>query len=212
MQIVASLIEKYIDEYSEQEDELLKNLYRETQLKILMPHMCSGHTQGQLLYLLTKISRAQNVLEIGTFTGYATICFAKGISENGIVDSIDINKELSDLCLKYFRLGGFENKINLHIGNAIEIIPTLTKKYDIVFIDADKQNYSAYYHLVFDMVNPGGLIIADNVLWKGDVVNQKKSKDAEAMHQYNLLVQNDRRVESIILSIRDGLNIARKKN
>ncbi|MEI6311996.1 MAG: O-methyltransferase [Bacteroidota bacterium] len=211
MQIVADLIEKYMDTYSEHEDALLKNLYRETQLKVLMPHMCSGHVQGQLLYMLTKIIRAQSVLEIGTFTGYATICFAKGIQENGVVDTIDINKELSDLSTKYFRLGGYENKINLLVGNALEIIPSLDKKYDLVFIDADKQNYSKYYDIVFDMVNPGGLIIADNILWKGEVTAEKKSKDAEAMHQYNKKTQKDTRVESIILSIRDGLNIARKK-
>ena len=209
--MIYELIEKYINENSSEEDNNLKELYRETQLKILMPHMCSGHVQGQLLYLLSKISRCKNILEIGTFTGYATICMAKGMLESGIVDTIDINRELEDICQKYFEKCGVIEQIRMHIGKATDIIPTLNKKYDLVFIDADKANYATYYDLVFDKVNNGGLIIADNILWKGEVVNEKKSKDCEAMHQYNHKVKNDSRVESIILSLRDGLNIARKK-
>ena len=209
--MVNLLLEEYIYKNSSDEDQILKELYRETQLKVLMPHMCSGHVQGQLLSLLAKISNSVNALEIGTFTGYASISIARGLRENGCLDTIDRNKELQDICLKYFEKSNLENQIHLHIGNAVEIIPTLNKIYDFVFIDADKANYNLYFDLVIDKVKSGGLIIADNILWKGEVVNENKSKDCEAMHQYNLKVKNDTRVESLILSVRDGLNIARKK-
>ncbi len=209
--MINNLLENYIYKNSCDEDHVLKELYRETQLKILMPHMCSGHVQGQLLYLLAKISNSVHALEIGTFTGYASISIARGLSDSGCLDTIDINKELQDICFKYFEKTNLQNKIQMHIGNAKEIIPSLNKTYDFVFIDADKANYNLYFDLVIDKVKSGGLIIADNILWKGEVVDEKKSKDCEAMHQYNLKVKNDARVESLILSVRDGLNVARKK-
>lgn len=211
MNIVSKSIENYIDEQSNEQDPVLQDLLRETHLKVLMPHMCSGPVQGQLLYLLAKMIRAKNILEIGTFTGYATICMAKALDETGCVDTIDINKELQELCQKYFARSGQERKITMHMGSAIDLIPKMKKQYDLVFIDAHKQEYGLYYDLVFDQVNAGGLIIADNVLWKGDVALAKRSRDADAMHQYNSKIKQDSRVESIILSVRDGLNIARKK-
>lgn len=206
-----ALLEEYIRLHSSSEDDVLSTLYRDTHIKILQPHMCSGSIQGQFLSLLTKISGAKNVLEIGTFTGYASICFAKSLADGGFVDTIDINKELVDFCEPYFRKAQVQDKINMYIGPAIDIIDSLSREYDIVFIDADKQNYALYYDKVFDKVRSGGLIIADNVLWKGEVVHEQKSKDCEAMHQYNIKVKADPRVEPFILSLRDGLNIARKK-
>lgn len=208
--MIPNTLNAYTEQYTSPENEVLKALYRETQLKVLMPHMCSGHVQGMFLKTVTQIAQAKHVLEIGTFTGYATLCFAMGMEEDGNIDTIDCNAELEDLCVRYFEMADQKHKIKMHIGKALDIIPTLHTLYDIVFIDADKASYEAYFEAVIDKTRRGGLIIADNVLWKGQVCEEKRSKDAEAMHRYNSKLKEDSRVESVLLTVRDGLHIARK--
>lgn len=204
-------LNKYLASFSSPEDEVLQELTRETFLKVQMPHMISGHLQGQLLQLLVQIANSKNVLEIGTFTGYATLCMAKGLPADGKITTLDLNEELATLCHKYWEKAGVSDKIELRIGKALHIIPTLNQKWDLVFIDADKANYSAYFDAVIDQVKSGGLIVADNVLWSGKVLLENKDKDTQIIHAYNEKVLNDSRVENFILPIRDGLNIARKK-
>lgn len=204
-------LNNYIASYSSAEDEVLQALTRETFLKVQMPHMISGNLQGQFLALLVQISQAKKILEIGTFTGYATLCMAKAQDENGSIITIDINEELEPICKKYWTMATVQNKIDFKAGKALEIIPTLSKEFDMVFIDADKANYSAYFDAIIDQVKSGGLIVADNVLWSGKVLLENKDKDTQNIHAYNEKVRNDPRVENFILPIRDGLNIARKK-
>ena len=203
-------LNNYITEFSSPEDDVLKELTRETYLKIQMPHMISGNLQGQFLALLVQISQAKKILEIGTFTGYATQCMAKAQSENGSIITIDINEELEPICKKYWTMANVQNKIDFKAGKALEIIPTLSEQFDMVFIDADKANYSNYFDAVIDKVKKGGLIIADNVLWSGKVLNETKDKDTQNIHNYNEKIKLDTRVQNFILPIRDGLNIAVK--
>ncbi len=189
---------------------VLYDLERETYLKALAPQMLSGHLQGQFLRLLSKLKQPSTILEIGTFTGYSAICLASGLKEGGILHTIEVNEELEDMILKYVRIANLQDKIKLHIGDAREIIPELHVNYDIVFIDAGKKDYAFYYDLIFDQVNPGGLIIADNVLWSGKVLEKKQQKDAAIIDAFNKKVHADERVENILLPIRDGLIIAQK--
>ncbi len=188
----------------------LYDLERETYLKTLAPQMSSGHLQGQFLRFISKMKQPETILEIGTFTGYSAICLAAGLKNNGILHTIEVNEELEDIILKYFEKTGLTEKIKLHIGNAKEIVPKLKLNYDIVFIDAGKNDYAFYYDLVFDMVKPGGLIIADNVLWSGKVMEKKQRKDASLLDAFNKKIHADERVENILLPIRDGLIIAQK--
>lgn len=204
-------LNNYIASFSSPEDEVLQALTRETFLKVQMPQMISGHLQGHFLQLLVQLMQCKNVLEIGTFTGYATLCMAKGLPTNGKITTLDINEELTSICNKYWEKAGIADKIEMHIGKALEIIPTLNQTWDLVFIDADKANYCAYFDAVIDQVKSGGLIVADNVLWSGKVLLENKDKDTQNIHAYNEKVHNDLRVENFILPIRDGLNIARKK-
>lgn len=204
-------LNKYLASFSSPEDEVLQDLTRETFVKVQMPQMISGHLQGQFLQLMVQLMQCKNVLEIGTFTGYATLCMARGLPTNGKITTIDCNEELATLCHKYWEKAGVSDKIELRIGKALHIIPTLNQKWDLVFIDADKANYSAYFDAVIDQVKSGGLIVADNVLWSGKVLLENKDKDTQIIHAYNEKVLNDSRVENFILPIRDGLNIARKK-
>lgn len=176
-----------------------------------MPQMLSGHVQGNFLSLLSTLVQPKRILEIGTFTGYATICLAKGLSNDGLLYTIDINQELEHICNKYFEKAGLRKKIISLYGNAMQLIPDLNEIFDLVFIDADKANYSNYYDLVSDKVEPGGLIIADNVLWSGKVLDEKKDKDTVAIDNFNQKVQDDNRVENVLISVRDGLMIVRKK-
>jgi predicted O-methyltransferase YrrM len=188
----------------------LEELERETHLHTLSPQMMSGALQGQLLFLLCSLQQPLAALEIGTFTGYGTLCLAKGLPENGRLHTIEINPELSHINRKYFEKTGLAPKIIAHTGDARLIIPTLADKFDLVFIDAAKFDYDFYYELVFDRVNPGGLILADNVLWGGKIVAQSKDADTLAMAAFNDKVQRDPRVENLMLPLRDGLLIARK--
>lgn len=188
----------------------LRELERETHLHTLSPQMLSGHLQGQLLALLSALKQPAVALEIGTFTGYAALCLAKGLPENGILHTIEINPELEHISRKYFKKTGLEHKIRLHLGDAREVIPTLNAAFDLVFIDAAKPDYSIYYDLVFDKVNPGGLILADNVLWGGKVLSKAADPDTAAIKAFNQKIRGDERVETLMLPLRDGLLIARK--
>ena len=203
-------ITAYCEAHTTEIDEVLYDLERETYLKTLAPQMMSGALQGQLLQLICQIHQPKQILEIGTFTGYATICMARGITEEGILHTIEANKELVYIIEKYLKRANLSNKVQLHVGKAQQIIPDLTGPFDIVFIDAGKQHYEFYYDLVFEQVSPGGLIIADNVLWSGKVVQKEHDKDTSIIHAFNEKIQKDERVTNVMLPIRDGLIIARK--
>lgn len=210
-------LEKTLDEYcaafSGLPAELLRDLERETHLKTLAPQMMSGALQGQLLYLLCRLMQAQSVLEIGTFTGYATICLAKGMLADGVLHTIEANKELGWLIRKYLNLAQVEERVHLHLGDAFQIIPGLTDTFDLVFLDAGKRDYARLYDLIFDRVRSGGLILADNVLWSGKVISRERWKDADTrmLHAFNQKIKADNRVEPLILPLRDGLMLIRKK-
>lgn len=205
-------IEKYIDEHSEQEPEVLARLSRVTHQKILRPRMLSGNLQGQLLKMLCRMNHARRVLELGTFTGYAAISMAMGLEEDGVVHTVDINDEIEEFTREYIDRSGLSDRIVFHIGDACEIIPQLDEMFDLVFIDADKRQYADYYRLVFDKVRPGGIIVADDVLWEGKVLDEA-SRDAQTrgILDFNALVQADGRVENLLLPIRHGLMLIRKK-
>ena len=201
----------YVESNSQNEPQLLKELNRETHLKVLNPRMLSGSYQGRLLSLLSKIISPKSVLEIGTYTGYSALCIAEGLDKNGIIDTIDINEELQEIQNKYFKQSGSEKQIYHHVGTALDIIPKIDKCFDLVFLDADKENYPEYYDLVIDKIVSGGILIADNVLWSGKVIDKKDSDlTTIKLIEFNNLVQNDKRVETMILPIRDGLSICRK--
>jgi caffeoyl-CoA O-methyltransferase len=210
MEFIHEKINAYAEQHSTPETTALKNLNRETQVKILMPRMVSGHLQGRVLSMLSHMIKPMNILEIGTYTGYSAICLAEGLQEGGVLHTIDVNEELTEMVNKYVNEAGFTNKIQAHVGKALDIIPTLNYEFDMVFIDADKVNNAAYYDLVFDKVRKGGYIITDNVLWSGKVVNEKLDTDTKIIIDFNAKVHNDPRVENVLLPIRDGLLVARK--
>lgn len=215
MKLFDPALQQYIENHCSPENDLLQALNRETYLKVLMPQMLSGPLQGQVLSMLVYMLRPDNILEIGTFTGYAALWMAQALPPGGKLYTLDINEELEDMVRKYIGKAGLEEKIDYRIGNALEIIPTLDVTFDLVFIDADKVNYKRYYELVFDKVRKNGFIIADNVLWGGKVVSEnseKNSKHTQAILEFNEYVHNDPRVENVLLPIRDGLMIARKLN
>lgn len=206
-------IDKYILNHIEPEDEILKELDRDTHLNVIGARMISGHLQGQVLTMLSKMITPKNILEIGTFTGYSAICLAKGLKENGKLITIEIDDELENMAKKYFVKAGVENKIVQRIGAALEIIPTLTETFDLVFIDAHKPEYPDYYRAVFEKVNSGGYIIADNTLWSGKVLEIPAEDDFQTrgIIEFNSIIKNDDRVEKVILPLRDGMTIIRKK-
>ncbi|MFT3793404.1 O-methyltransferase [Flavobacterium sp.] len=211
MHFISEQLENYVANHSENEPELLAKLNRETHQKILQPRMLSGHFQGRVLSMLSKIIHPKNILEIGTYTGYATLCMAEGLAKDGTIDTLDNNEELYDFQRKYFDLSPWKNQIHQHLGNALEIIPTLGKKFDLVFIDADKENYIHYFHAIIPMMNPGGIILSDNVLWSGKILGEVKANDksTKVLLEYNELLKNDPRVETVLLPIRDGLTMSR---
>ena len=204
-------IDDYSINHSQKEPLILQELTKETWQKIINPRMLSGAFQGRVLSMLSKLIQPKNILEIGTYTGYSAICIAEGLSDDGSIDTIDKNEELVDLQNKYFEKSGYRSKITQHVGLALEIIPTLNKKFDLVFIDADKLNYSNYFHLIIEKMNTGGIILSDNVLWSGKVVEElnPKDQDTKALLKYNRLLNTDPRVETVLLPIRDGLTISR---
>ena len=201
----------YVELNSQQEPTLLKELNKETNLKILNPRMLCSSYQGRVLSIISKIIKPKNVLEIGTYTGYSALCIAEGLEKNGIIHTIDINEELKEIQNKYFKKSGFGNQIQQHIGNAIEIIPKINECFDFVYLDADKENYDKYFDLVIDKIVSGGVLISDNVLWSGKVLNTNhQDLITEKLIEFNQLVKKDKRLDSIILPIRDGLSICRK--
>ncbi len=201
----------YVELNSQQEPTLLKELNKETNLKILNPRMLCSSYQGRVLSIISKIIKPKNVLEIGTYTGYSALCIAEGLDKNGIIHTIDINEELKEIQNKYFKKSGFGNQIHQHIGNAIKIIPKINEYFDFVYLDADKENYNEYFDLIIDKIVPGGVLISDNVLWSGKVLHTKNQDlITEKLIEFNQLVKKDKRLDTIILPIRDGLSICRK--
>lgn len=211
MHFISPELELYVERHSQDEPALLAALHRETYQKIMQPRMLSGHFQGRVLSMLSKLIRPVNILEIGTYTGYATLCLAEGMQANGSIDTIDINEELFDIQKKYFDLSPWKNQISQHLGDALEIIPALKKKYDLVFIDADKDNYLNYLEMILPIMNKGGIILSDNVLWSGKVLETPDPRDlsTNVLLEYNRKLKEDPRVETVLLPIRDGLTVSR---
>ena len=210
MNFIDKNLEEYVEKHTEQEPKLLTKLNKITHQTVLQPRMLSGHFQGRLLSFLSKLVSPNKILEIGTYTGYSTICLAEGLTKNGIIDTIDENEELIEIQNKFFSESCYSNVINQHLGKAKDVIPNIGGTFDLVFIDADKENYPLYFDLIIDRVNKGGIIIADNVLWSGKVLKKPKDEATKALINFNKLVKNDSRVESIILPVRDGLTLLRK--
>ena len=211
MHFLSQDLEDYIQNHSADEPHLLAQLNKETYQKVLLPRMCSGHFQGRVLSLLSKLVNPKNILEIGTFTGYAALCFCEGLQKNGHLHTIDIKEELVDFQRKYFDLSGFGSQITQHLGTGIDVIPTLVEKFDLVFIDADKENYINYFNLILPKMNIGGVILSDNVLWSGKVVEAVQENDlsTNVLLEYNLLLKNHPSLETVLLPIRDGLTVSR---
>jgi caffeoyl-CoA O-methyltransferase len=211
MHFISPELENYIEQHSEKEPELLAALNKETYQKVLLPRMLSGHFQGRVLSMLSKLIRPVNILEIGTYTGYSALCLCEGMQEKGTLHTIDIKEELVDFQRKHFDKSPWGNQIVQHLGEALDIIPSLDLKFDLVFIDADKENYINYFELIVPKMNKGGIILSDNVLWSGKVVEPLDPKDGSTkiLLEYNLLLKNDPRVETVLLPIRDGLTVSR---
>ncbi|PWS27966.1 methyltransferase [Pedobacter yonginense] len=211
MSLINDDLQQLLINYCEPESELLQRIDRETNLKVLMPRMLSGHYQGRVLSLLSKMIAPKRILEIGTFTGYATLCLAEGLSDNGLIYTLDINAELEDMVRNNFAQSVYNDKINYILGDATQTINQLDEVFDVVFIDADKKNNGTYYDLIFDRVRPGGIIIVDNVLWSGKVLHNQQDKDTKNITNFNDKIAADHRVEKLILPVRDGLFVIRKK-
>lgn len=211
MHFLSQELEDYVAQHSQDEPTLLAQLYKETYQKVLLPRMLSGHFQGRVLSMLSKLVRPIQILEIGTFTGYSALCLCEGLQQNGQLHTIDIKEELVDFQRKYFDKSKFGPQIFQYLGNAIDIIPTLNQHFDLVFIDADKENYAHYFDLIVPKMNKGGIILSDNVLWSGKVLNPTTTGDISTakLKIFNTKVKNDPRVETILLPIRDGLSMCR---
>ncbi|WP_282786891.1 O-methyltransferase [Flavobacterium croceum] len=211
MHFISEELEDYVAKHSQPEPALLAKLNKETHQKILQPRMLSGHFQGRVLSMISKLVQPLHILEIGTYTGYATLCLAEGLQEKGIIDTLDNNEELFDFQRSFFDASLFGTQIKQHLGNALEIIPNLNKTYDLVFIDADKENYSNYFNLIVPMMNKGGIVLSDNVLWSGKILEEVKPNDksTKALLEFNKMVNEDPRVETVLLPIRDGLTVSR---
>ena len=213
MKFLDEAIEKYAEAHTSRESPVLKKIHRDTYANVIMPRMLSGHLQGRLLATFSHMIKPRRVLEIGTYTGYSALCMAEGLLEDGKVITIDINEELEEKVRTTFKGSGLDHKIDYRIGNALDVIPTLDEMFDLVFIDADKENYDRYFEMIIEKVQKGGFIMADNVLWSGKVLpgNQTNpDKDTSALINFNLKVHNDTRVENVLLPIRDGLMILKK--
>ena len=212
MDFIDDAILAYAEKYSTEESAILKKLNRETQANVLMPRMLSGHLQGRILSMFSRMIQPSSILEIGTYTGYSAICLAEGLTADGIIHTIDINDELTPLVKKYVSQTGMIAKFNILTGDALNLIPTLSGPFDIVFIDADKVNYSKYFDLIINKVRPGGFIIADNVLWSGKILSQENEmdKDTLAIHKFNIKIHDDARLEKILFPVRDGLLVMQK--
>ncbi len=214
MEFLPTQIAEYADKHTSAEPELLQKINRDTYTNVLAPRMLSGNLQGRTLSFISKLIKPQYILEIGTYTGYSALCMTEGLEPDGELHTIDINEELETRIRSYFDASGYKDQLHLHIGNALEIIPNLPYPFDLVFIDADKENYANYYNLLIDKLPSGAVIIADNVLWSGKVVEHaelEKDLETRALDAFNKQIQNDKRVENVLLPIRDGLMVVRKK-
>lgn len=211
MEFLPDDIAAYVLAHTTAEPDLLKKIDRDTHAHVLKPRMLSGNVQGRFLSLISKLMQPKLILELGTYTGYSAICLAEGLAADGKLITIDINEELENRVRGYFEQAGLTNIIDYRIGNALNLLPAINETVDLVFIDADKENYLNYYNLIFDKVRSGGLILADNVLWSGKITQTKTDKDTRALQQFNDTVVADTRVECILLPLRDGIMMARKK-
>jgi predicted O-methyltransferase YrrM len=212
MNFISPELEQYAGSHTSPESELLARINRETHLEVLQPRMLSGHLQGRVLSLLSSLLQPKRILEIGTYTGYSALCLAEGLPNDGKLITIDVNEELQARVQGYFNDSSYKHQIEYHIGDAMELIPTLPDMWDLVFIDADKKNYLNYYDLVIERMNPGGIILADNILWSGKVIDPAATdRETEMLRRYNDVIHADDRVENILLPIRDGIMVARKK-
>jgi len=213
MHFISEKLDDYVVRHSEEEPALLKALTRETYQKVLQPRMLSGHYQGRILSVLSKLISPKTILELGTFTGYSALCLAEGLDKNGVLHTIDINEELVDFQKRYFDKSDYGSQIIQHLGSALDIIPTIETTFDLVFMDADKPNYINYFHQIIDKLNPGGVILSDNVLWSGKVIEALDPSDisTKIVLEYNSLLKEDSRLETVLLPIRDGLTVSIKK-
>ena len=210
MEFIADEIDSYSLNHTEAEAELLAELNRETWANVMTPRMLSGHLQGRVLSMFSKMINPKNIIEVGTYTGYSALCMAEGLKNEGILHTLDINEEYTSIAKRYFNRSKYSKNIKQHLGNALDIIPKLECNFQLAFIDADKENYSAYFDLIIDKMDLYGYIIADNVLWSGKVTKEKKDKETTALDLYNKKVLADTRVETVLLPIRDGLMVSRK--
>ena len=210
MEFLPEIISSYSLENTEEEPKLLSELNRETWANVMIPRMLSGHLQGRVLSMISKMIHPTNIIEVGTYTGYSALCMAEGLKENGKIHTLDINEEYTSVAKKYFDKSDYKENIIQHIGNAVDVIPQLNDKFQLAFLDADKENYSNYFDLIINKIDIGGNIIADNVLWSGKVTEENKDEETMALHNYNKKVLSDKRVETVLLPVRDGLNISRK--
>jgi predicted O-methyltransferase YrrM len=210
MDVINPALQKYSEDHTTPENNLLKKINRDTHAMVMMPRMLSGHMQGRILSMISCMIKPSAILEIGTYTGYSALCLAEGLKPEAKLVTIDINEELESRVRNYFKDSAFNSQIDYRIGNALEIIPVLNMDFDMVFIDADKENYTRYYDLVINHVPLGGYILADNVLWSGKVLDEKADKDTKAIKEFNRKVQEDSRVENVLMPVRDGILIMRK--
>jgi len=212
MEFIAASLFDYVVQHSQEEPVLLQELTRETHLKVLQPRMLSGPLQGRFLSLLSKLTAPQRILEVGTFTGYATLCLAEGLAEDGQIDTLDRNEELVDFQRQFFDRSPWGSQIHQHLGNALDIIPQLNNTYDLIFLDADKKNYLNYLPLLLPKLNNGGLLLSDNVLWSGKVLEatQKNDEDTKVLKEFNQLLAKHPELETVLLPLRDGLTLSRK--
>ena len=212
MEILPHDLQLYLEDHCDPEPPELQKINRETYLKVLQPHMLSGHYQGRLLSMLSKMMQPRRILEIGTFTGYATICLAEGLTEDGLIHTIEVNREMEEMLTQHFKSTNVEKKIRMHFGLAAQIIVEMEEEnFDLVFIDADKRNNLHYFKLIFEKVRSGGLIIIDNVLWKGKVYGNESDTDTRSIRELNDYIAEDKGVEKLILPVRDGILLIRKK-
>jgi len=213
MHFLPNNIDDYVVKHTQEEPQILSELTRETWQKVLNPRMLSGAFQGRVLSMISKLMQPKSILEIGTYTGYSALSLAEGMHPKGTIHTIDKNEELFSLQQKYFQKSDYSRQIKQYVGNALEIIPAIDEKFDLVFIDADKSNYINYFHLIIDKMNAGGVILSDNVLWSGKVVEKLDPKDVDTkvLLEYNALLNSDKRVETVLFPIRDGLTISRVK-
>lgn len=212
MEFIDKEIENYSASHTDEESKLLSELNRETWANVMNPRMLSGHIQGRILSMLSKLIHPKNIIEIGTYTGYSALCMAEGLKSNGLLHTIDINEEYTSIAKRYFNRSNYRKNIKQYIGNALDIIPTLECNFQLAFIDADKENYSNYFDLIIDKIDLNGYIIADNVLWSGKVTQNEKDKETQSLDLYNKKMLSDNRIETILLPVRDGLMVSKKIN